>query len=182
MRYYESLYIVNPNFEQSRLDKAMKTVSEKISEYGFKVINHFEWGKKRLAYNINEHKYGSYVLLHFETESIENLERFERFMVLQKSILRNQTVLLDKKPQAQSEKDSTNEEDKKNTVKFEGKAGMFLMHHAKIIHFADPNKSKTRSRRAFGFVYHGVSAKHDKQKEKMEQEQLKAELKSKNKL
>ena len=55
MRYYESLYIVNPNFEQSRLDNAMKTVSEKISEYGFKVINHFEWGKKRLAYNINEH-------------------------------------------------------------------------------------------------------------------------------
>ena len=74
------------------------------------------------------------------------------------------------------------DEDKKYTVKFEGKAGMFLMHHAKIIHFADPNKSKTRSRRAFGFVYHGVSAKHDKQKEKMEQEQLKAELKSKNKL
>ena len=116
MRYYESLYIVNPNFEQSRLDKAMKTVSEKISEYGFKVINHFEWGKKRLAYNINEHKYGSYVLLHFETESVENLERFERFMVLQKSILRNQTVLLDKKPQPQSEKDSTNEEDKKNST------------------------------------------------------------------
>ena len=116
MRYYESLYIVNPNFEKSRLDKAMKTVSEKISEYGFKVINHFEWGKKRLAYNINEHKYGSYVLLHFETESVENLERFERFMVLQKSILRNQTVLLDKKPQAQSEKDSTNEEDKKNST------------------------------------------------------------------
>ena len=73
-------------------------------------------------------------------------------------------------------------DDENNTVKFEGKAGMFLMHHAKIIHFADPNKSKTRSRRAFGFVYHGVSAKHDKQKEKMEQEQLKAELKSKNKL
>ena len=116
MRYYESLYIVNPNFEQSRLDKAMKTVSEKISEYGFKVINHFEWGKKRLAYNINEHKYGSYVLLHFETESVENLDRFERFMVLQKSILRNQTVLLDKKPQTQSEKDSTNEEDKKNST------------------------------------------------------------------
>ena len=116
MRYYESLYIDNPNFEQSRLDKAMKTVSEKISEYGLKVINHFEWGKKRLAYNINEHKYGSYVLLHFETESVENLDRFERFMVLQKSILRNQTVLLDKKPEAQSEKDLTNEENKKNST------------------------------------------------------------------
>mgnify|MGYP003309062543 CR=1 FL=1 len=40
MRYYESLYIVNPNFEQSRLDKAMKTVSEKISEYGFKAVSY----------------------------------------------------------------------------------------------------------------------------------------------
>ena len=59
---------------------------------------------------------------------------------------------------------------------------MFLMLPAKILHFADPNKSKTRSRRAFGFVNHGVSAKHDKHKEKIEQEQLKAELKSQNKL
>ena len=115
MRYYESLYIVNPNYEQNRLDEVMKTVSDKISEYGFKTINHFVWGKKRLAYNIQEHKYGSYVLLHFETESLENLERFERFMVLQKTILRNQTVLLDDKPEKQSEKSesSTESVDKK---------------------------------------------------------------------
>ena len=115
MRYYESLYIVNPNYEQNRLDEVMKTISDKISEYGFKTINHFVWGKKRLAYNIQEHKYGSYVLLHFETESLENLERFERFMVLQKTILRNQTVLLDDKPEKQSEKSesSTESVDKK---------------------------------------------------------------------
>ena len=58
---------------------------------------------------------------------------------------------------------------------------MFLMHHAKIIHFADPNKSKTRSRRAFGFVYHGVSAKHDKQKENGTGT-IKSRVKIKNKL
>ena len=61
MRYYESLYIVNPNYEQSRLDEIIKTVSDKITEYGFKTINHFVWGKKRLAYSIQQHKYGSYV-------------------------------------------------------------------------------------------------------------------------
>ena len=32
-----------------------------------------------------------------------NLDQFERFMVLQKTILRNQTVLLDDKPKKQSE-------------------------------------------------------------------------------
>ena len=110
MRYYESLYIVNPNYEQSRLDEIIKTVSDKITEYGFKTINHFVWGKKRLAYNIQQHKYGTYVLLHFETEGSINLDQFERFMVLQKTILRNQTVLLDDKPKKQSEKSTSSDE------------------------------------------------------------------------
>ena len=117
MRYYESLYIVNPNYEQGKLEEVMKTVSETISDFGFNPINHFVWGKKRLAYNIHEHKYGSYVLLHFETESPENLDSFERFMVLKKSILRNQTVALDEKPNKQSEKVSSNENDKKGLSK-----------------------------------------------------------------
>ena len=131
MRYYESLYIVNPNYEQGKLDEVMKTVSEAMSEYGFKIINHFVWGKKRLAYSIQEHKYGSYVLLHFETESSENLDAFERFMVLQKPILRNQTVVMDEKPKQQSEKSSLSDEKtvkssdepkSKDTVKDELKA------------------------------------------------------------
>ena len=117
MRYYESLYIVNPNFEQGKLDDVMKTVAETISEFGFKTINHFVWGKKRLAYNIQEHKYGSYVLLHFETDSSENLDSFERFMVLQKPILRNQTVALQDKPGKQTEKASSGEEEKKDLLK-----------------------------------------------------------------
>ena len=117
MRYYESLYIVNPNFEQGKLDDVMKTVAETISEFGFKTINHFVWGKKRLAYNIQEHKYGSYVLLHFETDSSENLDSFERFMVLQKPILRNQTVALQDKPGKQTEKASSGEEEKKDLPK-----------------------------------------------------------------
>ena len=117
MRYYESLYIVNPNFEQGKLEEVMKTVTETISDYGFKTINHFIWGKKRLAYNIQEHKYGSYVLLHFETDSSENLDKFERFMVLQKPILRNQTVALQDKPGKQIEKAFSGEEEKKDSPK-----------------------------------------------------------------
>ena len=101
MRYYESLYIVNPNYEQERLDEVMKTVSDKIGEYGFSMINHHVWGKKRLAYAIQKHKYGSFILLHFETESVENLDRFQRFMVLEKPILRNQTVVLEARPEVQ---------------------------------------------------------------------------------
>tara|TARA_B000000477_G_C6000190_1_gene188714 strand:- start:95 stop:634 length:540 start_codon:yes stop_codon:yes gene_type:complete len=116
MRYYESLYIVNPNYEQERLDDVMKSVTDKLSEYGFSIINHRIWGKKRLAYSIEKHKYGSFILLHFETESTENLERFERFMILQKTILRNQTVSLAIKPEAHIEDEPVKDEEKIETA------------------------------------------------------------------
>jgi small subunit ribosomal protein S6 len=116
MRYYESLYIVNPNYEQERLDEVIKSVADKSIEYGFSIINHRVWGKKRLAYSIEKHKYGSFILLHFETELTENLERFERFMILQKPILRNQTVGLTIKPEAQVEEKSVNNLEQKETT------------------------------------------------------------------
>ena len=116
MRYYESLYIVNPNYEQERLDDVMKSVADKLSEYGFSIINHRIWGKKRLAYSIEKHKYGSFILLHFQTESTENLERFERFMILQKTILRNQTVSLAIKPEAHVEDEPVKDEQQKETA------------------------------------------------------------------
>jgi small subunit ribosomal protein S6 len=121
MRYYESLYIVNPNYEQDRLDEVMNTVSDKIGEYGFSIINHRAWSKKRLAYAIQKHKYGTFVLIHFETESVENLNNFERFMVLQKPVLRNQTVVLDARPEVHIEEEpvvpENAEADKKAEVK-----------------------------------------------------------------
>ena len=106
MKYYESLYIINPNYEQDRLEGIMKTVADKISEYGVSIINHRVWSKKRLAYSIQKHKYGTFVLLHFETESVEKLNHFERFMVLQNPIIRNQTVGLKECPEVETEKKS----------------------------------------------------------------------------
>ena len=103
MRYYESLYIINPNYEQDRLDEVMNMVTDKVGEYNFSIINHYLWGKKRLAYSIQKHKYGSFILLQYETEFVKNLDRFERFMVLQKPILRNQTVVLDARPEVHVE-------------------------------------------------------------------------------
>ena len=116
MRYYESLYIVNPNYEQERLDEVIKAVADKSIELGFSIINHRVWGKKRLAYSIEKHKYGSFILLQFETESITNLADFERFMILQKTILRNQTVMLSVKPEVQSEEKPVKSVEQKETT------------------------------------------------------------------
>ena len=123
MRYYESLYIVNPNYEQNRIDEVMKLVSDKCNDYKFKIINHQVWGKKRLAYSIQKHKYGSFILLHFESKMVDKLNEFDRFMFLHNDILRNQTVVLDQEPKILTEdeykikkNDTLNEVDEKADV------------------------------------------------------------------
>ena len=123
MRYYESLYIVNSNYEQSRINDIMKEVENKCDEYKLKIINHHIWGKKRLAYNIDKHKYGSFILLNFETTAINSLQEFDRFMILHNNVLRNQTVYLDKKPEiinndeAQQEEPNIDDKEKNNLTK-----------------------------------------------------------------
>ncbi len=113
MRYYESLYIVNPNYEQNRINNIMEEVEEKCGGLKFKVINHNIWGKKRLAYNIDKHKYGSFIILHFETSEVNSLKEYDRFMILNNNILRNQTILLNEKPEISN---IENLEEKSTTV------------------------------------------------------------------
>ena len=101
MRYYETVYIINPNFEQSRVDSIIKEIDKFISEFS-KVFSHNMWGKKKLAYQIDGQKYGTFVLLHFESESSNRIVDFESFMKLNSSVLRAQTIRLKSKPRAGS--------------------------------------------------------------------------------
>ena len=74
------------------------------------------------------------------------------------------------------------EDDKANTVAFPGDAGTFLMHDAHIIHWAGPNVSPDRSRRALGFVYFGESARIDEASKAAYKARLEAELRAEGKI
>ena len=104
MRYYELLYIINPNFEQDRLNKVMEKVSTELNGKKVSIINHYVWSKKRLAYMIQKYKYGTFVILQFETDKYDFFIEFEKFLELEKSILRHQLVRLDTKPEVHKDK------------------------------------------------------------------------------
>lgn len=74
------------------------------------------------------------------------------------------------------------EDDHTNTVAFPGDAGTFLLHDAHVIHWAGPNRSSTRSRRALGFVYFGESARTDEAAKAAYKAQLEADLRSQGKI
>ena len=97
MKYFETLYIVNPNFEQSRLNTIIKDVEKNVGKFG-NVIGHNIWGKKRLAYQIDNQKYGTFVLMNFETEEGSGIAGFESYMKLNISVLRAQTIRLKSRP------------------------------------------------------------------------------------
>ena len=99
MRYYETIYIVDPNLENLVLDKTMDEISKELGKTESKLINHRVWGKKRLAYQIEKQKYGTYVLLQFEEGNQEKMIDFSTWMKLNNSIIRHMTVLLDVKPE-----------------------------------------------------------------------------------
>ena len=73
-------------------------------------------------------------------------------------------------------------QDEPDSVAFPGGPGTFLMHDASTIHWADANRSATRSRRALGFIYYGASARIDDSAAEAYQSRLDAQLKDDAKL
>ena len=110
MRYYEILYIINPNFEKDKINSTIVEVTRKLEETKSKIINHYIWGKKRLSYPINNQKYGTYVLLQFEDGDRIKMDDFDTWMKLENLIMRHITIKLDNHPEVIEE---SNENDKK---------------------------------------------------------------------
>ena len=114
MRYYEILYIINPNFEKKKIDSAMKDINDRLKKTNSNIINHTIWGKKRLAYSMQGHKYGTYILLHFESGDSEKLDEFYSWLKLSTLVVRHMVVRLNNKPELIKNKTHIN---KKEIVK-----------------------------------------------------------------
>ena len=99
MRYYEILYIINPNFEQGKIDEIITEVSGKLEKTKSTIINHIIWGKNRLAYPIKNQKYGTYILLQFQDGNRDKMNDFYTWMKLNTLVLRHMTIRLDNRPE-----------------------------------------------------------------------------------
>ena len=98
MRYYEILYIVNPNFERKKLDETMKEIDNRLTKTKSKIINHIIWGKKKLAYPMQGHKYGTYILVHYQGGNKDKLDEFDSWLKLSDLVIRHMIVRIEKEP------------------------------------------------------------------------------------
>ncbi|MDP7272642.1 MAG: 30S ribosomal protein S6 [Candidatus Marinimicrobia bacterium] len=105
MRFYETLYIVNPNFESDKLMGCQKEIEAELGKTKSKIINHRIWSKKRLAYPIDKQKYGTYILLQFEGGDLGKMVDFDTWMKLNNQVLRHMTTALNSEPEVYVEEE-----------------------------------------------------------------------------
>lgn len=66
MRQYETIFIINPDLDESQTNDVIEGVKTAIESGGGKVLRVDPWGKKKLAYAVKQHNDGYYVLIVFE--------------------------------------------------------------------------------------------------------------------
>lgn len=70
MNKYELALVVNAKIEDEPRAAVVEKVKEYITRFGGTVTEVDEWGKKRLAYEIQKMKEGFYYFIHFESDSV----------------------------------------------------------------------------------------------------------------
>jgi len=84
---YETLFIVNPNIGDEAIASTVSKFSDLISANGT-VTEKAEWGRRRLAYPIQDFEEGYYVLINFSSEPQFPIE-LERVFNITDTILRS---------------------------------------------------------------------------------------------
>lgn len=93
MRYYETLYIINPDLADDDYRHVVTKFTDLVEKNKGVVTKVDEWGKKTLAYDVKKCNRGSYVLLQYCGEPGITAE-VKREMSLDDRILKYQTVKL----------------------------------------------------------------------------------------
>lgn len=82
MNKYELAVVVNAKIEDDERLATIEKVKEYIARYGGTITNVDEWGKKRLAYEIQKMREGFYYFIQFDADAAcpAELERHIRIM------------------------------------------------------------------------------------------------------
>ncbi|MBB6674385.1 30S ribosomal protein S6 [Cohnella nanjingensis] len=90
MRNYELMYIIRPDVEQETVQAVVEKFQGIIANGG-EIVKHEVQGKKRLAYEINKHRDGTYVLVHFKATP-DVVTELERVLKITDEVIRHMVV------------------------------------------------------------------------------------------
>lgn len=94
MRTYEALYILSPELGEDDIQTIATDLENLVTQHEGSVVRSEIWGKRKLAYDVNKHSEGVYVLLRFDANT-EFLPRLETHFKLSDHVIRHMLVHFD---------------------------------------------------------------------------------------
>ncbi|MCP3739938.1 30S ribosomal protein S6 [Rossellomorea sp. BNER] len=88
MRKYELMYIIRPNIDDESKKAVVERFANVLTTNGAEIIESKEWGKRRLAYEINDFRDGFYQLVNVKSAT-EAINEFDRLAKISDDIIRH---------------------------------------------------------------------------------------------
>ena len=103
LNQYETVFIVTPVLSEAQVKEAVKKFTKVLTDSGAEIIQHENWGLKKLAYPIQRKTTGFYNLIEFKAEG-EVIAKLETEYKRDEKIIRFLTFKMDKHAIAYAEK------------------------------------------------------------------------------
>ena len=92
VRDYELMYIARPDLDDEGLQGAADSVEQLITGAGGTVVRTTNWGRRRLAYEVDHLRDGNYMLLHIRLDG-ERVRDVERALAIHETVFRHLLVV-----------------------------------------------------------------------------------------
>ena len=101
MNYYEMIVIIDPNLDDSAIEETVQRIKDVIIKQGGEIFKTDNWGRRKLAYELNKHEKGCYILLLFKSPpaTISEIDKLNKVV---DSIIKYMVVRLVKKKQIEA--------------------------------------------------------------------------------
>lgn len=88
MRTYEIMYVVRPNIEEDAKKQLLNALTVSQLQKPTRSFRRKDWGKRRLAYEIEDFKEGFYFIVRIKTDNNKATDEFQRLAKINDDIIR----------------------------------------------------------------------------------------------
>ncbi len=108
MRRYELMLVLRPDVADDRAQAVIDRTTRGLVAAGGSIVKVAPWGRRRLAYQIDRYREGSYHIILFEAPS-DAIADMERTLLITEEVLRH-LVTRDERPARPARREGTGEE------------------------------------------------------------------------
>ena len=108
MRRYELMLVLRPDVADDRAQAVIDRTTRQISAGGGQIVKVAPWGRRRLAYQIDRYREGSYHIVLFESPP-ESIIEMERGLLITEDVLRHLVTRVERPVKAARRDDSGEE-------------------------------------------------------------------------